>query len=259
MKKLFTVLLLAVVWTACNKDKDVEAVPEKTYLLKKRSHVQGRSAWSIEYTFDANGKMLQCISAGSLSNYVLTASRDDHNRIVRADFDNAAYGYRTYEYDAGGNLSRVNFYSLPGGAIYAYTIYNFTATGYEAVRYNPSGTLNGKDVYQFTADKKNIALQKTYNASGIQTQEKTFTYTNKRSEYYVEPERAMQILSSGFCNQNGTASVTTKTLPAGSSYSEARSQTYNADGYAISSQATYTNEFEDLKNDFELINGDFKK
>jgi|GEM_PF-6087090 len=258
MKKLFTILLLATALIACKKDKDVEAVPDKTYLLKKRSHVQGSSAWSIEYTFDVNGRMLQSISRGALSNYILTAQWD-HDRIIRADFDDVAYGYRTYEYDNGGNLSRVNFYSLPGGTIYAYTVYSFTDAGYEAARYNPSGALNGKDIYQFTADRKNIALQKTYNAAGTQTQEKTFSYTSKRSEYYVEPERTMQILNSGFCNQNGIAGVTTKTLPAGTSYSETRSQTYNADGYAISSQALYTNELKDLKNDFELINGSFKK
>ncbi|MGJ7031750.1 hypothetical protein [Niabella hirudinis] len=252
MKKLFIVCLLAGALTACKKDKDVEAAPEKTCLLKKRSHVQGSSAWSIEYTFDAGGKMTQSISSGSLGNYVLTAQRDNSGRIIRADFDNATYGYRTYEYDAGGNLAKMNFYSLPGGSIVTYTIFSYTATGYEATRYNPSGGLNGKDVYQFTNDRKNIAVQKSYNAAGTQTQEKTFTYTNKRSEYYVEPELTMQRLNSGFCSQNGIATVTTRNLQDGTSYTETRTQGYNAAGYAITSKAVYTNGFANLENNFEL-------
>ncbi|MCD2423427.1 hypothetical protein LQ567_11690 [Niabella pedocola] len=253
MKKLFTVLLLAAVLPACNKDKDAKAVPDKTYLLKKRSHVQGSSSWSIEYTFDANGKITQSISRGDLSNYVLTAQWDNSGRIVRADFDNASYGYRTYTYDANGNLSRANLYSLPSGALYTYTIYSFTATGYEAARYNSSGTLTGKEVYQFTADKKDIALQKSYDASGTQTQEKTFTYTSKRSEYDVAPERTMQVLSAGFCSQHAIAGVTTKTLPSGTSYSETRTQLYNTGGYATGSKAVYSNGLSNLENSFELI------
>ncbi|WP_300596754.1 hypothetical protein [Niabella sp.] len=253
MKKLFIVCLLAGALTSCKKDKDVEAAPEKTYLLKKRSHVQGNSSWTMEYAFDAGGKMTQMISSGSLGNYVLTAQRDNNGRIVRADFDNVTYGYRTYEYDANGKLAKMNFYSLPGGSMVTYTIYSYTATGYEAARYNPSGGLNGKDVYQFTADGKNIAVQKSYNAAGTQTQEKTFTYTSKRSEYYVEPELTMQRLNSGFCNQHAIASATVKTLPAGTTYTETRTQEYNADGYAIKTNVVYSNEWENLESSFEWI------
>ncbi|WP_143019881.1 hypothetical protein [Niabella drilacis] len=239
MKRVFVLLVLTVVAASCGKDKDVPSA--KAVFMSKWNWVYGADGsknGSETYAFDAGHKIVSSIfyniettPAGAV-NYTYTSNAA--GRITKAQHNN---GYRTFEYNASGQVLKASFFNA-SGTLTRYYLYNYTADGYEQVSYAAAGVAGSKKVFQYTADKKNIASRTVYNSAGTKTEETVFTFLTTRSPENIYPYSEMMKIEQGFANQHAVEVASTSV--SGTSYTTRHTYTYNAEGYPLTDKETYS-------------------
>lgn len=246
MKQTIQLLIITLITSmVCFSCKKEETSNTKTTLLHKRSFVQGTASWGEEIQYDARGKVTGIIATNSelTLNYTATLERNSDGKVSRLTFNNNR-GHYIYEHDSRGKLVKTNSY-YGSGALASYETYGYFDDRYETSTYNSTGLFTGKSIYYYTADKKNIATKKQYNSSAVQTQEITYTYAEGKNNYLVYVE------SSPFINGNMIATETTKTFSPANTVTATTSYTYNAEGYAETSNKTSTNGMAPLNGKYE--------
>lgn len=250
-KNILCCLFVAVLFISCAKDKKDKPV-SKTVMLQKRSHTSGSSTWAVAYFFNDNGVATQYKATGALGNYTVSLQRNTAGKITRVNFSDGFSGYYTIEYDGAGRMSKVLRYDGTG-TLGSYSTYTYSDNGYEESRYTAAGNFGGKDIYQYTADKKDIATKKSYNAVNVQTTEQTNTYTNKPNPYNVYPEAEMQQISGVLPGEHASATETTVTISSGVSVTRTFTYTYDSNGYITGAQAVFTDGRAPLNSSFSYI------
>lgn len=251
MKKLLLFLAVCAIAASCSK-KDNPA-RAKAVMIKKRSHTQGKDSWAIEYSFSADGVATQSRTTGSLGNYTLTFQRNATGAITRYDYSDGATGYATVEYDASGRISKVRQYTA-AGTENGYITYEYFQGYHEIKRYNATVGYTARDDYYYTADGKNVASKKSYNSSGTQTWEMTFTYSDKPGPSSLYPEKQMQQIGTGYASENAlvSESVSNFSTPGGN-YGRTLTNIHNTNGYLTQAQSVYTNNLPTLTSIYEYV------
>lgn len=234
MKQLFYVLCMAVVIMSCTKDKDTPAA--KNTFMSKWAYVEGFDNASESYTLDANNKLSSSVyssSAGSGKLISTTYIRNAAGQVIKSDWGT---GYRTYEYNTSGQLSKSSLY-YTADVVANYYVFNYSADGYERGSYSAAGVAGSKLVCTYTADKKNIAKEIWYYANGNVATQNDYSYYTTKNPESVYPYSEVYILDRGFVSQNAV-NITTFSAPGLASSSTTHSYTYNDEGYPLTHKET---------------------
>jgi len=237
MKKACYYLVLASMWISCAKDRDAPA--EKIVTMSEWTWVYSAGNGSESYTLGQGNKLASSIFFNSETtaapvNYSYT--RNASGQVVKQQ---QANGSIAYEYNADGRLAKSSSFNA-SGTLTGYYIHSYTAGGYERVSYSASGIVRSKMVFQYTADKKNIASRTIYNSQGVQTEQTSYTYLSTRSPEQVYPYAEVIFLQMGFANQYAVEAAATSGSLSGVPYSYTTRYTYMYDkaGYPVEQKET---------------------
>lgn len=243
MKKITYMLFIAAL-VSCKKDKPVNPAAKQTFMSKWNMVYGVNGAYNAyeSYTLDANNKLSNSVynESPAMSTPDNTSyTRNAAGQIIKARKSDGSY--KTYEYNSTGQMTKSSEYNK-SETLTGYTLFNYSAGGYELASYLATGVEGYKYAYTYTADKKNIAKKVYYEGNGNIFYQTDYTYyTTQKSPTSVYPYSEIEQLGSGFSNQNAVSIATTTypdgRPPLGITYS----WTFNNEGYPLTVKRTYSN------------------
>lgn len=189
------------------------------------------------YTFDTDNKLAASVYYNSEITTVPrtnTYTRNGAGQVIKMQLST---GYRNYEYNASGQLSRSSLYNA-SGTLASYYVFNYSADGYERVSYSATGVAGSKLVCTYTTDKKNIAKELWYYANGSVSQQIEYTYLTTKKPESIYPFSEVTTLDRGFVSQNAV-NVATSSAPGFGPVTTTYTYTYNQDGYPVTQKEVY--------------------
>jgi len=240
IKQLLYIIFMVVAIASCGKDKDTPASAAKTTFMFKWTWVYGTNGannGSESYTLDNANKLSSSVYQNSEIAPVpvtTTYTRNAAGQVIKSQWSS---GYRTYEYNASGQLSKSSLYRTSDGTLVNYFVFNYSADGYERVSYSAAGVAGSKVVFTYTTDKKNIAKEVWYYANGSVSNQNDYSYHTTKNPESVYPYSEVYMLDRGFVSKNAI-SIAASSAPGLPSSNTAHSYTYNDEGYPLTHKET---------------------
>jgi YD repeat-containing protein len=216
-------ILFTIFATSCSSDSSSSGSSEAKLIREETTAIDGGSSSTIEYTFDANGRLASQLTATES----ITYSRNSEGKIIQAVIDNgtpAATRILTYTYNTAGKLEKME--RKKGATLEEKRLYSYFSDRVVEKYYNVDGLNIWDYVSYYTPDGKNIAkYQRNYGGSSDIYDYTIYNYDNKVGLDQIAPYNN---LPKPFYNTNN-ATQSILTVQNGATY-PAVSYNYTYDG-----------------------------
>jgi YD repeat-containing protein len=217
---------------ACKKNDTAPPAAQKTLLSKADFSPAGGIH---TYTYDDAGNMLTEVSTAGTSGVAFTTTFSNYDVMGRAteyivDYVSAAYTDEktVVSFNASGKIDRILSFQLNGGALDAYSAFEYPAGKQIRKDYTNANVLTSSAESTFSADGKNLIETKNFSSASVLRNTQAYSnFDTKKSKDLLFPfgyspfepsENNFQTVTS---TNNITSVITTTTY----------TYEYNSDGY----------------------------